>query len=346
MPFLGPSFSKNKRPPRQLGVPKPRRPLRAWSEATESDTSSTRRAHSSSVNGAAARLDSFRARSTLQSEFDGYLSDGSHESSVCEQANASHIAASADTQSSRRKYLNRHVSTELDNMALPEPIVPDQSYPRPSWSTISRRLSLGTAANRFARAPAKVPSTARATGASLSIHRPNLDEAPTTRGRTSWLGTIKMKLSARGGRRDRLDDQDTAPIVRNCGLADRPAVKYDETTEGVLQLASVASPTQPEPVSVYPRLRSQPSLNRPASARQCHHAGAGRNASSGAQSHAVADVTFVPEEGHAGGGQAQSTSPPHPSGTQRRSQFLLPHRRSLASDDRSSYTKLDEFDSA
>ncbi|KAJ2584480.1 hypothetical protein GGH95_000350 [Coemansia sp. RSA 1836] len=345
MSLLRPSYSKDVNPPHQLGVSKPRQPLQAWSEVAEDDDDTTKRAHSGSVNGATARLGTLRTGSTLQNKFDGYLSDGSQESSACDRTDASNMATATATQPSRRKYLHRHVSTELDSMAPSEPTILDRGSPRPSWSTISRRLSLGPGTNRFARAPAKVPSASRETGASLSINRPNFDEAPKTRGHTSWIGTIKMKLSARRRHRDRLDDQATAPIVRDCSFADRPTVRSDETIEGSLRLASVVSPTQPEPVSIYPRLRSQPSLNRPVSARQHHYGSARRDRSPGAHSHA-ADVMFVPEDGDAGEEYLQGASSSHPNRAQRRSQFLLPYQRSLVSEDKSPYTKLDGFDSA
>ncbi|KAJ2860275.1 hypothetical protein GGH94_005620 [Coemansia aciculifera] len=346
MSLLTPSSSKDTRPSQQLGVSKPRQPMQTWSEAAEDDDDRTRRAHSDSVNEAITGQSTFRAGKTPQSKFDGYLSDGSQESSACEHMDTVK-ATTDDTQSSRRKYLSRHVATELESAAMPEPAAtPDwkPSAARPSWSTISRRLSLGTATNRFARAPAEVPSTARATGASLSIHRPNFDETPRTRRRTSWIGTIKMKLTSRGKRRGKLGDQATTPITRDCNFEDMPTARSDDTVEGALHLSSAVSPSQPEPVSVYPRLRSQPSLNRLASTRQ-RHTSARRDILSGAHSH-ISDVIFVPEESDAGEEYMQSISPPHSNRAQRRSQFILPHRRSLTSEDKSPYTKIDEFDNA
>ncbi|KAJ2253472.1 hypothetical protein GGI13_002682 [Coemansia sp. RSA 455] len=123
-----------------------------------------------------------------------------------------------------------------------------------------------------------------------------------------------------------------------------PTVRSDETIEGALHLNNAVSPSQPEPVSVYPRLRSQPSLNRLASARQ-RHTSARRDVLSGAHSH-VADVIFVPEESDTGEEYMRGTSPPYSNRAQRRSQFILPHRRSLTSEDKSPYTKIDEFDNA
>ncbi|KAJ2116395.1 hypothetical protein GGI01_000173 [Coemansia sp. RSA 376] len=327
------------RPSQQLGVSNPNQPMQTWSEAAEDDDR-TKRAHSDSVNEAIAGQSTFKAGKTPQSKFDGYLSDSSQESSACEHTVK---AATDNTQPSRRKYLNRHVSTELESAAMPEPTTSDwkSSVARPSWSTISRRLSLSTATNRFARAPAEVPSSARATGASLSIHRPYFDE---TRRHTSWIGTIKMKLTGRGRRRDKLGDQATTPITRDCNFEDIPTVRSDEMIEGASHLNSAVSPSQPEPVSVYPRLRSQPSLNRLASARQ-RHTSARRNVLSGAHSH-VADVIFVPEESDTGEEYMQGTSLPYSNRAQRRSQFILPHRRSLTSEDKSPYTKIDEFDNA
>ncbi|KAJ1813330.1 hypothetical protein LPJ60_006359 [Coemansia sp. RSA 2675] len=60
----------------------------------------------------------------------------------------------------------------------------------------------------------------------------------------------------------------------------------------------------------------------------------------------VTDAIFVPEEGSAVEEYRQGVSPPHSSSAKRRSQFILPHRRSLVSDDKSPYTKIDEFDNA
>ncbi|KAJ2490978.1 hypothetical protein IWW37_002644 [Coemansia sp. RSA 2050] len=346
MSLLRPSTSKDAGLSRQLGVPIPRQPLRAWSETAEDDDDMTRRAHSDSVNEATTGLSAFRAGKTPQSKFDGYLSDGSQESSACEYADIAKATVDA-TKPSIRKYLSRHVATELESAVLPEPAVaPDwkASAAHPSWSTIGRRLSLSTATSRFARAPAEMPSTARATGASLSFYRPNFDETPKTRGRLGWISTIRMKLSGRGKRRDKLGDQASDPINRDSNHEDITTVRSDDTIEEPLPLNGAVSPSQPGASSVYPRLRSQPSLNRLASARQ-RHTSARRDVLSGIHSH-VTDAIFVPEEGNAGEEYSRGISPPHANNSRRRSQFILPHRRSLASDDKSPYTKTDELNKA
>ncbi|KAJ2032243.1 hypothetical protein IWW57_000316 [Coemansia sp. S610] len=347
MSLLRPSSSKDTGLSRQLSVSMPRQPLQAWSETAEDDDDLTRRAHSDSVNEATAGHSAFRAGKTPQNKFDGYLSDGSQESSACEYTDTA--KAAADTaKPSVRKYLSRHVATELESAVLPEPVAAPEwkaSVARPSWSTISRRLSLSTATNRFARAPAEVPSTARVTGASLSFYRPNFDETPKTRERSGWISTLRMKLSGRGKRRDKFGDQASDPINRSSNYEDITTVRSDDTIEGsLLPLNGAVSPSQPGPVSVYPRLRSQPSLHRLASARQ-RQTSARRDVLSGTHSHAT-DAIFVPEEGSAVEEYRQSVSPPHSSSAKRRSQFILPHRRSLVSDDKSPYTKIDEFDNA
>ncbi|KAJ2815412.1 hypothetical protein GGI24_006055, partial [Coemansia furcata] len=196
MSLLRPSSSNDRRMSRQLGVPRPRQPLHGWSEAAEDDDM-TRRAPSDNITG----QNMFGTGKAPPNKFDSYLSDdGSQESERTDMVREI-------TPTSRRKYLSRHVATELESV----PVAPEWGGgARPTWSTLGRRLSM-SAGNRFARAPTEVPSTARATGASLSVHRPHFDEAPKTR-RMSWIGTIKRKLA---GRRHRRGDQDTAPITRD-----------------------------------------------------------------------------------------------------------------------------------
>ncbi|KAI9474532.1 hypothetical protein BX667DRAFT_498808 [Coemansia mojavensis] len=202
---------------------------------------------------------------------------------------------------SERQYLNKCI-TDVVADSIPEWSPADLNIPkarrRQSIKALGRRLSLSfngvsntiAAHNRFRDSIMFAPRPIEGTR--------SLDHPGTKWRRTSWLGSIKSRIkdSLHRHRIQRHDTEATAPIAS--------AFECPETLEEV---------PEPTPTFQYPRLRSQPSLNKASNGDGC----------SSVHTH---DIGFVPDIDN----MPSRNCTPTPHNQPRKSHFLLPHRLSIA----------------
>ncbi|KAJ2513291.1 hypothetical protein GGI11_004458, partial [Coemansia sp. RSA 2049] len=168
---------------------------------------------------------------------------------------------------------NSSVSSENESS-----VESNKSSGRQSWATLGRRLSLrntavGNAFSAFSSSQQRSPDAALASRDdtfSHSLHRADGLQPIGARRRTSWLGSIKKRIKGKD-RKNRGGGVETMPITstffeenEDRGADDivdssyaKPDTRATDTLFEAYDSAGSGNPVQ----SVYPRLRSQPSLS-------------------------------------------------------------------------------------
>ncbi|KAJ2852231.1 hypothetical protein IWW36_000373 [Coemansia brasiliensis] len=225
----------------------------------------------------------------------GYLSDISEDASTF-----------GDKDEHQRQYLNKCI-TDVVADSIPEWSPVNLNIPkarrRQSIKQLGRRLSLSFSGvsntisthNRFRDSIMFAPRPAEGT---RSLDRPDSKWPLQLKRRTSWLGSIKSRIkdSIHRRRNQRHDAEATVPIAS--------AFECPETLNEQEE-NEVPKDPEPAPTFQYPRLRSQPSLNR-----------ASTNGDGCSSVHTRDDISFVPDI---------DNMPSQP----RKPHFLLPHRLSI-----------------